>query len=209
MGDSKIVNKLWRLLEDSTAEHVFEGEILNLEAPVAYAKHLVRGMRIDTDGGIRRARFESSSRNSPEMNTEPLKIGDTVTVIGCEVERLKEVETSPRIILRPKDQTMLLAREPVAMKWEGGWADWTKVVCYILGTILVILSLFTYDYYEPFSTFSILLGLLGVFLVLTIDWVIDLYVRFSRRERVIHCNPKEWDVFVETVASRFPRYAWG
>jgi hypothetical protein len=209
MGDSKIVNKVWRLLEDSTADHVFEGEILNLEAPVAYAKHLVRGMRIETDEGIRQARFEGSFQNSPVMNTDSLKIGDTIVVIGCEVKRKKWIETSPRIILRPNDRTILLARESVPMKWKGGWADWTKVFCYIVGVVLGVLgviSIFTIDYYQPLT---VLLGLTSVFLIVMTDWVIDWYVRFSRRERVIHCNPKEWDTFVETIASRFPRFAQG
>ncbi len=207
MGDSAIVKRFRRLLEECEKEHVFNGTIRELDTPIEYAQHLVRGIKVESHYETRQIRFARDFRNELDMEIGPLNTDDEVVVLGCQSEQ-KGSDTFPRIILLPKERIMILARTREPMGWQGGWYEWGFV-----GSIIVAIALsavgslaFIYDSFNfnPFDLYSFvpwtIMGVIFFFIAMGIEW----YNKFSKRERVLDFNSEEWDEIIETIAGRFP-----
>jgi len=202
MGDSRIVKKFLRLLEECEEEHIFEGTIRELDTPIDYAKHLVRGMSVESTAELRKVRFAMDLRNEPYMKIGTLKVDDAVVIIGCQL-RQKENETSPKIILLPKERAMILAREPEPIGWQGGWGEWGIVVSYVGAGVLGTIAFFMIFLLGNFDLYTFMPWIAGLYLFFFITIGIEWYSKFSRRERVINCDTKDWETITGEISEKY------
>jgi hypothetical protein len=196
MGNSKLLKKVYQMLEECEKEHTFQGTIQELNTSADYAARLVRGLTVETNDGMRTVNFSGFLNSDPVVNTSHLKFADEVIVLGSQ-HRQRENETVPRLILYPTDQQLLLARTRKSPYWE----DWVIVVCYVLSGVLGGLSIFAFGFYNHPFTVLVVVGAAFLYIILggTL-W----YSKFSRRDRVLDFNSEEWDEIIETIAARFP-----
>ncbi|MFW9768098.1 MAG: hypothetical protein ACFFF9_02240 [Candidatus Thorarchaeota archaeon] len=201
MGDSEIIKKFRRILEECEEEHVFNGTILELDTPIDYAPYRVRGISVEAASGLHKVRFSRNFRNDLDIEIAPLNIEDEVVVFGRQSKQ-KENETSPIIILLPKERTMILAREREPTGWQGGWSEWSVVGSAVVALVLSAVGMYIV-YFEESSSYTPLEWFVGAyfffFLMLGLEW----YNKFSKRERVIHCNPKDWEIITEEVSRKY------
>ena len=197
MGDSKIINKFQRLLEECEKEHIYQGTILDfVKVDYVPKERHVSGIIVTGKKGTHRVEFASGPKKYIE-NVSQFRIGDEVMVLGKE-NQLRSNTTTPSIILLPEEDTIVLSKEHGYIKMQR-WADYAQAVLFFFAIILGVISwigdfVFTFllgPYFHPYPLI-ITLSAGGAALLILGVILLELYSQYDYRERVIRCDPDTW-----------------
>ena len=206
MGDSKIINRFQRLVEECDKAHIFSGTILDFDT-VDYVpkERLTKGMLVTSKAGTRRVSFTAQTINKPIVNATSLQINEPVQVFGVEAASRPNT-TIPVIIAVPERRLVLFAKERDMFSWKGGPADYIQALSYLIGITLLAISQLAplLPLASPLNilqslAISLQVGLIsGVFLLIMLG--IDWYRSYLTRFRLVHCDSETWD----TISSFMP-----
>jgi hypothetical protein len=207
MGDSKVIKKFLRLLEECEDDHIYQGTILEIiKVDYVPKERYATGIIVTGKTGIHRVEFASGHKKYIE-DIASFNIGDEVLILGKE-NHLRPNTTLPSIILIPEEEAVVLSKEHPEYRFHG-WVDYAQVVFYIIGSIFGVLSLFgdlifsmlygSFNFNRPlvyWFGFVAILSLLGIFLL-------DAYSRHVYRERLILCDTDTWNIINGEIIDRF------
>jgi hypothetical protein len=207
MGDSKVIKKFQRLLDECEEGHVYQGKIIDfVKVDYVPKERYATGMIMTGKNGTHRVEFASCQKKYIE-DASTFRIGDEVIVLGKE-NRLQSNTTIPSIILIPEEETVVLSKEHLGFKFHG-WVDYTQVLFYILGSILGVLYLFgdiifsilygPLNFNRPLVYWSGLGSILSIVVLISLD----IYSRHEYRAREILCDSGTWNIINSEIAQRF------
>ncbi|MFW9843209.1 MAG: hypothetical protein ACFFEV_01405 [Candidatus Thorarchaeota archaeon] len=209
MGDSKIIKKFQKTLEECNEVPFYSGTILEFDT-VGYVpkERHTSGVIIESKSGNHRVVFCNDSQKFIE-NASSLKIDDEILVfIRKQSDQPKTI--LPTIIVVPKERLILFSRKQEPQKSEG-WVENLQILSIVLSLVLGAISQLSSDIsFILFSTWfmfwdiTLWLGL-GSFFFFFIFIVIHLYDRSSRRERVIRCDTDTWSIVKDEIIKKFGR----
>ena len=207
MGDSKVIKKFHRLLEECEEDHIYQGTILDfVKVDYVPKEKYATGIIVTGKSGTYRVEFASGQKKYIE-DVSAFNIGDEVLVLG-RANPLRPNTTLPSIILFPEEEAVTLSREHPEYKFYG-WVDYAQVLFYLLAGILGVISFF------GDIIFSILYGPLnfnrslvywsgvGAILLLVGILFLDAYIRHVYRERLVLCDEETWRTINEELRDWF------
>ena len=207
MGDSKVIKKFQRLLEECEEGHIYQGTILDfVKVDYVPKERYATGMIVTGKTGTHKIEFASGHKKYIK-DASSFSIGEEVLVLGNE-NHLRPNTTLPSIILIPEEEAVVLSKEHLGYKFHG-WVDYAQVLFYILGSIFGVIVLFgdliysilfgQFFFDRPlvyWSGFGAILSILGIFLL-------DAYSRHRYRERLVLCDSDTWNIINEEIVERF------
>ncbi len=195
------------MLEECEKEQVFRGTIGDFDTVdyVPKERH-TKGMKVTSKEGTHQVDFYSGSTKYIE-DASSIKIGVEAIVFGKENPH-RPNNILPAIIMVPKENLVLLAREKENFRSEG-WVENAQIVSIILSLILGTISWLSND--VPILLFNTLFMYweltfwfgLGSFLFFLLFIAINIYGRHTRRGRVVRCDPETWNTIKDEVFKRF------
>jgi hypothetical protein len=203
MGNSlpttSIQKKLERMLDLCTADHVFKGTIFEFDTVGSVPKErLTKGMFVDRREGMRRVIFYDTVGGTCMVNTLLLNIGDSVIILGKQ-HRQRETATFPMLIMHSETQTLLFSREPETNQWSA--SDTALSIVYVIGLFIIAIT-YLIQFLSTNWFHWILLDVAAVVIFL-VFFVIVMYQRYLRRERVVHFDSQGWEHVVNIINNRF------
>ncbi|MHA1576096.1 MAG: hypothetical protein ACTSU3_01925 [Candidatus Thorarchaeota archaeon] len=205
MGESKVIKKFHRLLEECEEGHIFNGTILEFDT-VEYVpkERLAKGMIVTSKGGTRRVNFSTRLKSKSIVDVSSLHANDLVHVFGKKDESRTNC-TIPSIIMIPERRVVLFARTRDMFSLKGDWADYVQALSYLLAVILggiSQLSLFLPLGLFQSTTISLQIGLIAfIFFIIMIG--VDWYRSYVGRSRVVQCDSDTWKIISDEVTKRF------
>jgi hypothetical protein len=136
LGESQVLKKFQRLLDQCEEEHVLRGTIIEFDTLdyVPKERHL-KGMIVSSKAVNHRVDFSLGAAKYIE-DASALKIGDEI-IIMRKVHPHGPNNILPVVIIVPEKKLVLLSRERESYRSEG-WAENAIIVCLILALLLVI-----------------------------------------------------------------------
>ncbi|TFG30933.1 hypothetical protein EU528_07430 [Candidatus Thorarchaeota archaeon] len=210
MGDLKDIKKFQRLLAECEESHIYQGKIADfVKVDYVPKERYATGMMVTSKNGTHRVEFASGEKKYIE-NASSFRIGDEIIVLGKE-NPTRSNTTIPSIILIPDEETVVLSKEHLGLKFHG-WIDYAQVLFYILGSILGVLSLFgdlifsmlygEFYFNRPLVYWSGFGAILFVVALLSLDS----YSRHMYRAKEILCDPETWKIINNMLASHVPNF---
>ncbi len=195
------------MLGQCEKEQVFRGTIIDFDTEdyVPKERH-TKGMKVTSKEGTHQVDFYSGSVKYIE-DASSLKMSVDVIVLGKENPH-RPNNILPAILIVPKENLVLLAREQENFRSEG-WVENVKIVSYTLGLIFGVLSWLSNDIpFILFHTFFLYwevtfwFGLVSLLFFLLLI-AVSIYDRHTRRGRVVRCDPETWNTISDEVFKRF------
>ncbi len=207
MGESsqieKMLKKIERTLDKCETEHIFRGTIFEFDTVGSVPKErLIKGILVDGKEGMRRVDYSDSLGGQSIVNASSLNVGDPVVILGAQHPQ-RVTATLPLLIVHPREQTLLFAREPESHQW-GGVGDTVQAALWvILGFIsasIVLISLL-----PTFWNYWVLLFTLCIAAVamLFLIFGIEQYRHHTQRARAVCFDLQGWEHVVNIINSRF------
>jgi Flp pilus assembly protein TadB len=132
------------------------------------------------------------------VNTLLLNIGDSVIILGKQ-HRQRETATFPMLIMHSETQTLLFSREPETNQWSA--SDTALSIVYVIGLFIIAIT-YLIQFLSTNWFHWILLDVAAVVIFL-VFFVIVMYQRYLRRERVVHFDSQGWEHVVNIINNRF------